>query len=108
MKGFNVDKITELSQVIGYDNRVITVGSRVVYPGRQSSRVYINDGIVKAIQGVEPEYGNPYTQIKVARRANDRWEQDGRIVTVVELQRVVPLSYFPIAKCSNRAKIAHN
>ena len=76
--------------VQGFNDTTLAVGMNVVYPGRQGSSLWLNQGTITEI-GFQPTYSGGYDYIQVSRKANDQWEHDGRIVTVTKLKNVIPL-----------------
>lgn len=75
-----------------YGGRTVTIGDRIVYPGRRSSSLFINEGTVVDIVPNERWDARPAGSpaLKVCRKASNQWEKDGKIVTVTEINRVVP------------------
>lgn len=83
-----------------YGGLAVTIGSRVVYPGRQGSRLWLNEGVVEDIVTDKDWRDREITKLKV-RRPVENWKTiDGkyqkvngeRVVTLTELDMVIPFN----------------
>jgi hypothetical protein len=74
-----------------YNGLAVTVGSKVVYPGRRGSSLWLNQGVVEDIDTIDGWSGE-HRVLKIRRKANSDWEQDGKLVTVYNLENVVPIN----------------
>lgn len=77
-----------LTDVLGKE---IKVGSKIVYPGRQSSCLWMNYGEVIETGMKNNYWGTPFNYLKVKRKAMNKYEKDGKVVQLERIDRVVVL-----------------
>jgi hypothetical protein len=93
------DRDMEQKQATVYGGRTVTVGDRVVYPGRQSSSLFINEGTIVDIVD-NAGWNSNQTALKVRRPTKSFKLVDGeyqhvhgeKVVTITETQRVIPFN----------------
>jgi hypothetical protein len=81
--------MAELQSARGYKGALLRRGDRVIYPGRQSSSLYLTEGVITDI-GFRSTYSGGYEYLTVARQARYSWEKDGREVQIRNLSLVIP------------------
>lgn len=67
----------------------IEVGSRIVYPGRQGTWLWLNEGEVEEFGEVE-RFGVPFPTLRVRRIRDSGWRDvpEGRLVTLTAVRNV--------------------
>jgi hypothetical protein len=81
-----------VDSVKGAFDCVITRGMEVVYPGRQSSSIWMNRGTVVDLGSGTDYYDRPYSWIKVQKTGStSSWQnKSARVVTITSVSKVVP------------------
>jgi len=81
-----------MSELKDWRGTPIEVGSTIIYPGRQGSSVWVNEGEVLAISTNESRIWHRSAELTVRRiRDSHGWGREEKVVYVYALERVTVL-----------------
>jgi hypothetical protein len=72
-----------------YLGNPINVGDLIAWASQSGDSPCLCRGVVTNIKQAEDWRGNPTLKIQAKRKANSKYEQDGRIVTLAHLDRII-------------------
>lgn len=75
---------------VDYLGRPIEVGDLIVWASQRGDSPCLCRGVVTALKEVKSEWSDRVEyKVQAKRAANDKWEKDGRIVTLAHMNRIV-------------------